>query len=325
MQKQNKIKLSTITEFKQMSYTHSESSSSHLQDINCPYCCKDEYSIWASENSYNAVKCAHCGFIYVTPRPSEATINEAVETGLHSGLGGHSFIGSRSPRKVNAFRVRLARSHADVWSSGAPISWLDVGAGYGEVVQAVQLLAPRGSRVTGLEPMKPKADAARAMGLDITNGYLKDVTLKYNYISLINVFSHVPDFRSFLLEIKSKFEPLGEIFLITGNTADLKSRSDVPAALRLPDHLTFAGKSHLVGFLNEAGFDVISTDEIQRDTWEAFARNCVKKVLNRTSNVMIPGTSPYRDLVIRARLRADAGAVNPMGKHQIGATRRMAD
>lgn len=274
----------------------------NVEFIPCPYCRSESSTEWATENGYHAVKCHDCGFVYVNPRPVNGLIAEAVETGVHTTLGGHNVVGRRHPSKVSQFKKLLSQSHADVWKAGRPISWLDVGAGFGEVVEAVRALAPAGSRVAGLEPMEPKAQAARAIGLEIINGYLPDVTEKFEFASLINVFSHIPDFRSFLAELKSKLTEGGEFWLITGNAGELERASEVPSNLDLPDHLVFAGRRHLIGLLEEAGFEIKSVKERRTDTPAQWAKNVVKKVIGRPTNVVTPYTSPYRDLTIRAKL-----------------------
>ena len=59
---------------------------------------------------------------------------------------------------------------------------------------------------------------------------MNSVTERFDFVSLIHVFSHLPD---------------------------LRDSSDVPTELDLPDHLVFAGERHIVGYLEEASFEVI--------------------------------------------------------------------
>jgi len=274
------------------------------ETINCLYCGGSDSLPWATENGYTAVKCLTCGLIYVNPRPSLSLISEAVQTGVHSDVEhGRTAIGNRVGSKVGVYKKILASLFNDVWHSSKEVSWLDVGAGYGEVIEAVSLLAPKGSKIVGLEPMKPKADHARARGLIIKECYLNEVKEKFDVISLINVYSHIPDFRSFLVEIKNVLTEKGELFIETGNTADLKSLLEVPGELDLPDHLVFAGEKHLTGYLNEAGFSIISIKRKRIDDLKKFAKNIVKKIIGRKVNVAIPYTSDYRSLLIRAKLK----------------------
>lgn len=273
------------------------------ENIACLYCGDKNSQPWATENGYTAVKCKNCGLIYVNPRPSLSLISEAVQTGVHSDVEhGRTAIGNRVSSKVNAYRKIMESMFDDLWASKKKVSWLDVGAGYGEVIEAVSLLAPAGSKIVGLEPMKPKAESARARGLTIRQCYLNEVNEKFDVISLINVFSHIPDFRSFLKDVRKVLSDGGEIFIETGNTADLKYLNQVPGELDLPDHLVFAGEKHLEGFLKETGFSIVSLKRRRIDSLSNFAKSIIKKLIGRKVNLALPYTSAYRSLLIRARL-----------------------
>jgi cyclopropane fatty-acyl-phospholipid synthase-like methyltransferase len=122
-------------------------------------------------------------------------------------------------------------------------------------------------------------------------------------VSSIDVFSHVPDYHSFLQDIRAVLNPGGEFFLETGNLADVERRADFPNELGVPDHLVFAGAEHIRGYLDQAGFDVVSIREERFDDWMNTVKSVVKKVIGREAVVAMPYTSPYRQLLVRARLR----------------------
>lgn len=187
----------------------------------------------ATENGFVAVKCLACGLIYVNPRPSLSRIDDAVRTGAHSEhAGGLKVVGRRVPGKVARYKKIISQLFADVLDRGSPISWLDVGAGFGEIVEAVSALASFGSHVEGLEPMKPKADVARARGLSIREAYLNAIPPnQFDIVSVINVLSHLPDFRGFLEDVKKILSPNGEILIETGNAGDLVDRSGFPGGV----------------------------------------------------------------------------------------------
>jgi SAM-dependent methyltransferase len=204
---------------------------------------------------------------------------------------------------VGRYRRILGRLFEDVWQRGQPVSWVDVGAGYGEVVEAVAALAPAGSSVEGREPMQPKAAAARARGLPVVHGYLTADHDKVDFVSVVDVFSHIPDFSSFLELIRAVLKPGGEVFIETGNLADLGERNEFPGELGLPDHLVFAGEAQLRGYLERAGFEVVKLEGEAVDDWLNLVKNVVKKLLGRPVKLAWPFTSRYRQLLVRARLR----------------------
>ena len=276
------------------------------EEIPCPLCGqRDNYLPWAEENGYSAVKCQDCGLVYVNPRPSAELISDAVKTGVHREVDSNrTAIVRRVPRNITLYREILSKMFADVWSGGSPITWLDIGAGYGEVVEAIDSLAPANSKIEGIEPMTPKVNSCKERGLRVREAYLNDVSVRYDYVSLVNVFSHIPDFKDFLLEIKRILKPGGGFFLETGNIGDLATVKEVPTELDLPDHLVFAGEKQIEKFLTESGFDVVQTLRRRKDTVFNAIKNVAKKLLGRNVTLSIPYTSPYRTLLIRAQLKS---------------------
>lgn len=270
-----------------------------LELINCPNCRSSNHVPWATELGYVTVRCLQCALLYVNPRPTLDVVASAVTTGMH----GHEDVSARRVgSKVRRYRRLLGVLFSDLWTNGRPISWLDVGAGYGEVVEAVMALAPPGSVIEGLEPMRPKALRAQARGLPVTQAWLSADHARVDVVSLVDVFSHIPDFGAFLEDIRSVLRPGGELFLETGNLADVSIRDEFPNELGLPDHLVFAGEPQVQAFLKRAGFEIVRIQRLRFDDLLQFAKNIVKKVLGRPVLLRLPYRSRYRQLLIRAKL-----------------------
>lgn len=276
-----------------------------MELIDCPYCGARDYDFWGSERGFDTVRCRECSLLYVNPRPRLDAIDRAVQSGAHGAEA--EWLDVRAHRveaKVGRYERLIGKLFDDVWRRGQPISWLDVGAGYGEVVEAVSRVAPSGSDVRGLEPMGPKAAAARARGLRIEQDYLQPGREKVEFLSTIDVFSHIPDFQGFLELAAASLRPSGEILIETGNLADVSQRGEFPFELGLPDHLVFAGEAHLRGYLDRAGFDVIRLEAVRVDDTVNFAKSIVKRLIGRPGQLRLPYRSAYRQLLIRARLRS---------------------
>jgi SAM-dependent methyltransferase len=216
---------------------------------------------------------------------------------------GRTAVARRAPYKIPRYRKILGDLFDDVWTRGEPISWLDVGAGYGEVVEALLALAPSGSEIIGVEPMEPKASRAREAGLPIRHAYIGDIEGTFGFASMINVFSHIPDFHQALREVRERLSPGAQLFVETGNAGDLSGAYEVPGELDLPDHLVFAGEGTMTRFLEEGGFTVIEIRRERRDTTTHVLKNLVKRALGRPVALRFPYSSPYRSLLIRAELR----------------------
>lgn len=278
----------------------------NVETIPCPYCKSSAFSSWATEIGFNAVRCSDCRLIYVSPRPSLSLISAAVQSGAHGEeAGGLVVVARRQDAKIARYKKVFSTLFDDVWKDGKPISWLDIGAGYGEIVEAVSALAPEGSRVEGYEPMKPKVEQAQLRGLSVIEGYLDRTHPKVQIASVVDVYSHVPDFDSFLAQVRDVLVPGGQIFIETGNLADLNDRSEFPNELGLPDHLVFAGEAHIRGHLDRAGFDIVRIERQRIDGVVNLAKNAVKIAIGRTGHVGMPYTSNYRQLLVRAQLRTD--------------------
>ena len=277
-----------------------------MEEINCPCCGAEQSSFWAEETGFAVVRCDDCGLLFVNPRPSQDHIGEAVATGTHRL--GNKILNVRSrriPSKIKHYQKQLRPILQDVIDLGKPVTWVDVGSGYGEFIEALSGILPKGSVIKGVEPMKHKADDAISRGLDIHHGFLQPEQFEADFISNIDVFSHIADYHDFLKTVVSNLSSGGEYIMETGNLADVKQRTEFPVELGLPDHLVFGGKDHFQRYFSAAGLEMVSCAEIRFDTAMQMFKNAVKIILGRNSYVGIPYTSPYRQLIMRAR-RSDA-------------------
>lgn len=267
-------------------------------EIGCPYCGAHEgKSPWATENGFTAWRCGSCRFVYVSPRPDDEERSEAIRLGQHSGNLNTSE--ARSEKKVRIYRERLGALLGPV---DAPVRWLDVGAGNGEVMEALADLLPAGSEVFGVEPSDEKRANAPAKLKRRMVASLADAPGDMSHISLINVFSHVADFRSFLKEIARHGAPGHEIIVETGNGADM-TVEQYHDHLYLPDHLTFCGVAHLEGFLGER-YEIVGEAYYRLDTVLQFAKDLVKPLLGRPAKAVVPYSSPFRTFFVRGRALA---------------------
>lgn len=275
-----------------------------LDYVCCPNCASNECLDWAEEKGFTVVRCVTCQLLYVNPRPVADAIDAAVTTGVHANVGNLDVRSQRIPRKIRSYRRILRRLFGSVWKVGRPIVWLDVGAGYGEIMEAVAGLAPAGSQILGVEPMEAKAKQAIARGLQLTHGYLKSDHVPVDFVSLVDVFSHIPQFADFLIAVRDVLKPGGELFIETGNLADIEHRLHFPGELGLPDHLVFAGERQIRNFLERGGFEVLELDRLRIDGVAYFAKNIIKAFIGRSVRIRLPYTSRYRRLLIRARKRS---------------------
>lgn len=277
--------------------------SSDLDLIACPHCNSDKSHLWARESGFTAVKCDSCGLVFVNPRPTKETITQANEIGVHRTVSGEDFSvkGRRHPHRISLYKSILNDMFSSEIGNNVPLRWLDVGAGYGEFIEAVAAVLPAGSHVVGIEPMKPKVTAARQRGLPIDDRPLSEIKDQYDVVSMILVFSHIPDFRNFGAEISKRINPGGILFIETGNGGDLQSRSDYPNKLFLPDHLVFAGIKQIEKIMKTIGFEVesIKQEAIDNPLW--CVKMLVKGLLEGRLVLRKPYSSPFRTVFYKCR------------------------
>lgn len=273
-------------------------------DVNCYNCDSGDRTHYAAENGFNLVKCSGCGLLYVTPRPEEEEINKAHQHGVHEGESTLSVTGAFEPEKVRRYRKILK----DMYQSdlvGKSWTWLDVGCGHGEFLVALQRLGRGHITAKGSEPNVHKQEVARSKGLDVDFFDIADHEHRYDAISLLNVYSHLPNPREFLQLCRSLLRLGGELLLETGDSAHL-SPEDMYNPMFLPDHLSFGSEEIASGILVDCGFEIVRVRKYQAlpFTWVGTTKELVKVFWpNKVSRIRYTIDPLYRtDMYIRARL-----------------------
>jgi SAM-dependent methyltransferase len=196
--------------------------------------------------------------VYVTPRPTRASISLAAQSGMHEGQTTTDETGARDAGKVKRYRERLRALYgAAGLKERREARWLDIGCGFGEFLEALGLESDGHLVTCGSEPNQRKASSARSRGLDVAFRDLANENTTYDFVSLLNVFSHLPHPPELLQQLRTKMRPGGEVVLQTGNWAELE-RHSIPDRLHLPDHLSFGSEPIVRRVLEAAGFSVTS-------------------------------------------------------------------
>lgn len=285
-----------------------------LEEVPCLLCGSKESTIWGREHGYNALRCSQCRFVYVSPRPKLAAIDEAAHSGMHQVEEGtmSAIDEGFNPRKTPMFAERLASLFPAGELKARPLSWLDVGAGFGELIEAVKGLAHPDSRIMGIEPCRPKVEEARRRGIELQEIPLEEVHETFDVVSLINVLSHVPDPRQFVKELLNHVKPGGYVVLVTGNGADVEFKH-YPDELLLPDHLCFFGESHLHQLLEECGLEIVGSESyvefVTAAPAVAFFKNSIfgnlarnlYRIIRRRPTLDLMNKGPFRHMFVCAR------------------------
>jgi SAM-dependent methyltransferase len=228
-----------------------------LEDVACYVCGTTEGKPWATENGYTVKRCAQCGLLYVSPRPSLDNISRAAQSGLHAGQQELDVSGAYGGAgRVRYYVKKLRALYGAGFFFECGERWFDIGCGYGEFLEALREESAGAMKLVGSEPNEKKAASARGRGLDVAFHEIEQQNRRFHYVSLLNVFSHLPDPGQTLTQIREFVAPCGELLLQTGNFAELR-RHEIPDQLHLPDHLSFANERLVDRLLTRAGFTLL--------------------------------------------------------------------
>lgn len=153
--------------------------------------------------------------------------------------------------------------------------WLDVGCGFGYVLEAAR---SAGFRVRGIEPDAKAANAARERIGDVVQGVLEDATPAADVLSTLDIIEHVDDLNAFAGLVKRKTRALWVIKVPSSEGLFFR----VAHALRIGSavkrlwqaeyehpHKVYFDRATLTRFLVNHGFDVVAVrylDEVPAHT-----------------------------------------------------------
>lgn len=277
-----------------------------MENVLCYNCGSASTTAFAQENGFFLTKCAECGLLYVNPRPNAEEVDQAHKLGQHRGAELIQTTGYYDFSKVSSYTQTLK----EIFKDNSVLKgkrWLDIGCGYGEFLQALNKFSSNGVIVKGVEPNVKKAAAARKNGLDVGYFDLAKHQEKYDYISILNVYSHLPDPLRTIGEWKNLLLPGGQLILETGDTADLTSEQH-PRPFYLPDHLSFASEKIVSNVLEKIGFEVLGVYKYPevRQTPMAIFREALKALIpGKKSKLwrLITGDLKTFDMYMHARLK----------------------
>lgn len=230
-----------------------------MKKVDCYNCGSDKSTFYANENGFNLVKCNECGLLFVNPRPTDKEIKESHKLGVHSGT---KKIDANVTFKQNSV-INYQKVLIDIFENGNVLNektWLDIGCGNGEFLIALKRFSKGQIIAKGIEPNIHKQKAAQKRGVDVSFFDLDKHTNKYDVISFLNVYSHLPNPVTSILSWKKLLNSGGELLLQTGDTANFNSK-DHARPFSLPNHLSFASESIVTDILERTGFEVLSVNK----------------------------------------------------------------
>lgn len=270
----------------------------------CPLCGCRENDKAFSDNGCELRGCQLCGLFFVHPYPRSYRRHGEVVAGKLDGI---ELLDCE--RRYSGERLYYERHFAMIDEECRDAgSFLDVGCGTGHLLE--RLSSRKGIRCMGIELNARAAQFARRVaGCQIAEIPFEQfrAPVRFDAISLINVFSHIPSFDALFGALRNALNPGGKIILRTSEMRRNVSRWN-QAHWGIPDDLHFLGLETLQFLCEQYGFEVrrhvrvpFEEELFLRSRWQQMGRrgpvNVVKKL-----GICIPGVLPAMKGIYRAAL-----------------------
>jgi 2-polyprenyl-3-methyl-5-hydroxy-6-metoxy-1,4-benzoquinol methylase len=224
----------------------------------CYYCEGKNRSHVLRENGFNLVKCDECGVIYCSDRPSETTINESTRSGIHEGEQQLHVNVRYNPRADKFYEHVINKLFPNGFKQGSV--WMDIGCGYGEFLETLDRVSNSKLVLKGSEPNITKQNMANKLGWDVTFFDMEKHDKQYDYVSLLNVYSHLSNPVEFLKDFCGLVKTGGSVIIQTGDATGIDA-SNILTPAGLPDHLTFVPQKVLEEILTKNGFEITQVEK----------------------------------------------------------------
>src|SRR5262245_49244719 len=189
-----------------------------------PVAVGEDFEYHTAPDSFLAMRCRHCGLLYLDPRPAPEELDRIYPPSYHA----FDF----SPKRYGiVFRIRrrLEARRLLSWcrglSDGARI--LDVGCGDGFHLRLLRDFGNPSWTLEGVDVNPDAVKAGRDAGLTIHHGEIERLGLPsdhYDLVLLIQTIEHLPDPPAILAAIHRLLRPGGRVVIVTDNADSLDFR-----------------------------------------------------------------------------------------------------
>ena len=214
-----------------------------------------------AKNGFDVIDCKTCGFVHVTPIPTEKELEEIYR---------HEYYTDEKPLYIDRFIEDLEwwniayGDRYDTFEETLPKNRrriLDIGSGPGYFLKHG---IDRGWDAVGVEPSKQAAAHARSLGINVAEEFLDEKLAanlgQFDVIHLSEVLEHIPNPKKLLQIAHQMLAPGGIICAVVPNDyspfqiALRNSCSFDPWWIAAPHHLNYFNKNSLENLINFTGF-----------------------------------------------------------------------
>jgi SAM-dependent methyltransferase len=183
-----------------------------------------DFEYRTSPDSFLAVRCTHCGVVYLDRRPVAAELDRIYPDHYHAFAFTEDRFGF-----VYSVRRRLEARRLLRAFTGLPADAriVDVGCGDGFHLDLLESHGPPGWVSEGIDIDDRAIGAARRRGITVHRGRVEELDLpesSYDGALLIQTIEHLPDPAAVLRAVRRILRPGGRVLVVTDNTGSLDFR-----------------------------------------------------------------------------------------------------
>ncbi len=238
-------------------------ASDRFVHVECPACDGASPLEAFEKYGFRYGRCAVCGTLFMTPRPSEGQMAEYYSKSEHYAFWStHIFPATEAARREKIHAGRLERVLALCDERGVrPRTLVEVGAGYG-TFGFLALESGRFERVIAIEPTPGMASACRLAGLEVIESRIEEVaagSLSADVLVALEVIEHLFRPRTFVAQCARLLKPGGLLILScpNGEGFDIELLGAGSQAIDV-EHVNLFNPRSIDGFLRGNGFRDIS-------------------------------------------------------------------
>lgn len=250
----------------------------------CPVCEGTDHHYVFTERQHDLLGCKQCELLFISPYPRMVDQYSTVEDYDYDEL---EILGAEKHYRSAQFfydqyfpRIRSA--------CGDGKSILDVGCGTGCLLE--RMATVDGMHREGIELNSARAKFAREKaGCEVHSVPIEafETDKKFDVVTLINVFSHVPDVNGLIPAIRKVMNDDGRLIMKVGEMAPTV-RKDAMFDWQIPDHLQFMGLGFSKHLAERHGFEIERCDRVKwgdelfsKERWLAPGRSGLRNFVKK--------------------------------------------